>query len=255
MLSRSVRMFFVLVVVGLLAGVALVGRAPEAMAAQETLTANVNRTITVVGSGEVKAAPDVARVNLGVEVTAPTVSAATDEAEQRMTDVLAALKAAGIADKDIQTSNFSINFEQQNPNPTPRVESATAVTDTVEGVYHVSNMVQVTLRDMTAVGDVIDAAIKAGANNIWGVSFDLENTGALEEQARKAAVTDARARAESLAELNGVKVGEVIAISEVIGASPAPMFAQAARATGGGVSVEPGEVSFATQIQIVYGIQ
>ena len=124
------------------------------------------------------------------------------------------------------------------------------------GVYRVNNMVQVTLRDMAAVGDVIDAAVEAGANNVWGVSFDLENTDALEEQAREAAVNNARARAESLAELNGVEVGEVIAISEVIGASAVPMFAEAARAMGGGgVSIEPGEVSFATQLQIVYAIQ
>ena len=119
MLSRNVRMFFVMTAVVLLAGVALVGRAPGAEA-QETTDTNVNRTITVVGRGQVKAPPDVARVNLGVEVTAPTVAAAMDDAEQRMTDVLAALKAAGIAAKDIQTSNFSINFERQSPEMMPR---------------------------------------------------------------------------------------------------------------------------------------
>ena len=255
MLNRNVRTFVVLVAVVLLAGVALVGRAPGA-AAQEPPDTDINRTITVVGRGEVKSPPDVARVNLGVEVTAPTVAAAMDDAEQRMTDVLAALKDAGIAAKDIQTSNFSINFERQNPEMMPRAESTTEMTGTVAGVYRVNNMVQVTLRDMTAVGDVIDATVEAGANNIWGVSFELENTDALEEQAREAAVNNARARAESLAELNGVEVGEVIAISEVIGASPAPMFAEAARAMGGGgVSIEPGEVSFATQLQIVYAIQ
>ncbi len=254
MFSRNVRMVAVVIAVALLAGVASMGRAPGVVAAQEAPAAATNRTITVVGRGEVKAAPDIARVNLGVEVTAPTVTAAMDDGEQRMKDVLAALKAAGIAAKDIQTSNFSINFERQNPEP--RVESAPGVTNTVEGVYRVNNMVQVTLRDMTAVGDVIDAAAKSGANNVWGVSFELENTDKLEAQAREAAVTNARARAESLAELNGVKVGEVIAISEVIGASPAPMFDEAARAMGGGgVSVEPGEVSFSTQLQIVYGIQ
>ena len=67
------------------------------------------------------------------------------------------------------------------------------------GFYRVSNMVQVTIRDMTKVGDVIDTAVKAGANNVWGISFSLENTDDLEDQAREAAVKDARARAESLA--------------------------------------------------------
>jgi hypothetical protein len=83
----------------------------------------------------------------------------------------------------------------------------------------------------------------------------LENTDALEAQAREKAVADARARAESLAKLNGVQVGDVIAISEVIGAAPAPMFVEAAKAYAGGTPIETGEVSFATQIQVIYGIE
>jgi hypothetical protein len=234
----------------IVAGVALSGRAPAVSAAQEPVATGPARTITVVGRGEVTARPDVAVTNLGVEVTAPTVGAAMDDAEGRMKAILAAVKAAGVADKDIQTSNFSISFERQPSDIQPREgEKGTA------GVYRVSNMVQVTIRDLDQVGDVIDAAVGAGANNVWGVSFSLEDTDALEAQAREKAVADAQARAESLAALNGVKVGEVIAISEVIGATPGPLYAESAKAYGGGGPVEAGEVTFATQIQIVYGIE
>jgi uncharacterized protein YggE len=126
----------------------------------------------------------------------------------------------------------------------------------LRGVYRVSNMVQVTIRDLNTVGDIIDAAVAAGANNVWGVTFGLEDTEALEAQAREKAVANARARAESLAELNGVAVGDVIHISEIVGAQPGPVFAEAARAAfGGGAPIEAGEVTFSTQIQIVYSMQ
>jgi hypothetical protein len=120
-------------------------------------------------------------------------------------------------------------------------------------------MIQVTIRDLDTVGDVLDAAVEAGANNVWGVSFGLDNTDALEEQAREKAVADARARAESLAKLNGVTAGDVIAISEVIGSGPSPMYAEAAAyrglGGGGGAPVEPGELTFSTQVQVIYGIR
>jgi uncharacterized protein YggE len=217
------------------------------------------RTITVVGRGEVKIKPNVANTTVGVEVTGGTVDAALEDAQARMAGILAALKQLGIADKDIQTSNFSINFERQVPEP--RVAAAQATPDAVEppaGFYRVSNMVQVTIRDLTKVGDVLDTAVKAGANNVWGLSFGLDETDSLEAQAREAAVKNAQARAETLATLTGVEVGEVVAVSEIIGSSQVPMYATAEMARGqggGGTPVEPGEVSFSTQIQIVYAIK
>jgi uncharacterized protein len=185
-----------------------------------------------------------------------------DEANVRMKTILAAMKALGISDKHIQTSNFSINFERREPTtpaasePTPGAKSANAAVPA--GFYRVNNMIQVTIRDLDKVGDVLDAAVEAGANNVWGVSFGLDKTDALEAQAREKAVDDARARAESLAKLNGVAVGDVIAISEVIGGGPSPMYAEAVSLRGlggGGAPVEPGELTFSTQVQVVYGIR
>ena len=117
-------------------------------------------------------------------------------------------------------------------------------------------MVSVTIRDMTKVGDVIDTAVKAGANNVWGINFALDDTKGLEAQARESAVKDARARAESLAGLTNVQVGDVMAVSEVIGNQPIPMFSAAeGKGAGGGTPAEPGEVTFTLQIQVVYGIK
>jgi uncharacterized protein len=250
---------FAVLVVGVLV---VSGCAPAVLAAPATTGEPASRTITVIGQGEVKAKPDIATVNLGVEVTAPTVSEAMTEANAHMKTILAAMKSLGIADKDVQTSNFSINFERQDPTAPLAAETTSGAktegAQTPAGFYRVNNMIQVTIRDLDKVDDVLDAAVEAGANNVWGVSFGLDDTKALEVLAREKAVEDARARAESLAKLNGVVIGDVIAISEVIGGSPTPMYAEAASYRGlggGGVPVEPGELTFTTQIQTVYGIR
>ncbi len=218
-----------------------------------------NRTITVVGHGEVKGKPDIARTSLGIEVTAPTVAEATKQANAQMDAVLKAVKAAGVADKDIQTSNFSINFERQNPGqpmPAAKGNSGQAAEGTA-GVYHVNNMVNVTIRDLNKVSAVIDGAINAGANNVWGINFALDKTTTQEADAREQAISDAKARAESLAKLTGVNLGGVVAVSEVISGGPVPMpkYAAAQGLGGGGTPVEAGEVTFSTDIQVVYAIQ
>lgn len=248
---RKLSIVFVVAVLVIVGSLLLTGAVPASQAAQSVSA--VNRTITVVGRGEVKVKPEVANTTVGVEALAPTVDAAMEDAQARMDAVLAALKKLGIADKDIQTSNFSINFERTQ---TGVSEAKPTESTQPTGFYRISNMVQITIRDLEQVGAALDAAVKAGANNVWGISFGLDNTDALEEQAREAAVKNARARAENLAELTGVTVGDVIAVSEVIGSVPAVSFsAKEALGMGGGTAVEPGEVSFTTQIQIIYAIQ
>jgi uncharacterized protein len=198
----------------------------------------------------------VANTTVGVEALGPTVDAAMADAEARMTSVLAALKKMGIADKDIQTSNFSINFERQGDQQPVTAQATPGKFEPPAGFYRVSNMVQVTIRDMNKVGDVIDTAVKAGANNVYGIGFGLENTDSLEGQARDEAVKDAKARAEALAGLNNVQVGDVVSISEVIGGQPVPVFSAKAQGLGGGgTPTEPGEVTYTTQVQIVYAIK
>ncbi len=254
MLSVRSNVLFAVMALLLVGSLVLSGCAPLATAAPVAAGESPVRTITVIGRGEVKVQPDTAGTNVGVEVTAPTVDEAMAQAKERMAALLAALKALGIAEKDIQTSNFSVYFERTPTDvPAPRSEGASG-DQQMPGYYRVSNMVQVTIRDLEQVGEVLETAVKAGANNIWGINFSVADPAALEAQARENAAKDAKARAEALAGLHGVAVGSVMSVSEVVGGST-PVFMEAAKAMGGGAPVEPGELTLSTQIQVVYAIK
>ncbi|MBI3960056.1 MAG: SIMPL domain-containing protein [Chloroflexi bacterium] len=244
---------FVLVI-ALVAGVVL-GRgnfAPQI--AQAQMEMDHTRTVTVVGEGVVKIKPDIAQVNIGVEVVKPTVKAASGEANEIMDAVLAALAEAGVEEKDIQTSGFSIWVE--------RVYGPDGSFDDAQNRYHVNNNVFAILRDLDSVGATLDAAIEAGANNIYGVTFSLDDPKSVESDARAKAVENAAAKAAELAALNDVEVGAVVSISEVVGQGGGYFggnFAAAAQAYGGGggggTSVSPGELSLSMQLQITYELK
>ena len=217
--------------------------------------------VTVLGKGEVSRKPDVARSTMGIAVTAPTVAEASRLANQQMTNLIAAIKKEGVADKDIQTANFSINFERHEP-PQPVVMSApakpgsarhTAAAPARAGQYRVSNTVRVTIRDIEKAGRLLDAAVAAGANEVWGISFEIDKPEALEAEAREKAAQDARARAEALAKTQGRTLGEVVSVSENMGGGPRPMYSMAkAEMASFDTPVAPGEVSVSTQLEVVY---
>jgi uncharacterized protein YggE len=168
------------------------------------------RTITVVGDGTVNIKPDVARANIGVETVNASVEEASAANKTQTDAVLAALKEMGIKEEDIQTSGYSVyaeRFGTEGPLPDNEVQ------------YRVSNTVTVIVRDLTTLGQVLDTAITAGANNIYGVEFLLDDPTVARSAARKIAVGNAQATAEELATLAGVKVGKLLSISEVIGAT------------------------------------
>ncbi len=220
------------------------------------------RTITVVGQGSISAAPDIAAVVLGVNVSAATVEQAMEDASNRMDKIMAALKKLNISDKDITTSNYSIYYEEPPRYEMPAVSKGTEGTgETPAGVYRVSNMVTVKIRKLDQVGELIDAAVTAGANSLWGVNFDLEDRTELEAKARAKAVENARLRAEELAKLAGVKVGGVVQISEVIGTGggyypmPSAVRAAAAEMGGGAGPISPGELEISYQIQVTFELQ
>jgi hypothetical protein len=112
------------------------------------------------------------------------------------------------------------------------------------------------VRDVNQIGDVLDKAVAAGANNIYGVNFSVEDTAKLEADARAKAVADAKSRAESLAQLNGLQLGEVLTVSEVVGGA-VPLYREAAMGLGGGGStpVQPGELEMSASIQITYAVK
>jgi uncharacterized protein YggE len=215
--------------------------------APATPVANTIRTITVVGEGKVDVQPDVAYLNLGVVVTRDTVREASDANQAQIDAVISAVQDAGIAEEDIQTSNFSVNVNNYGPN---------GILPESEWTYQVSNNVNVTIRDLASVSSVIDTAIEAGANNIYGVNFALQDSAAAQSEARAAAVEDANARAADLASLTGVTLGEIISASEVIGSQPVyGSFRENAMGMGGGgTPIQPGQLDLTMQLQVVYAI-
>lgn len=233
--------------------------APATTASQaQPAASSLPHVITVVGQGSISAAPDIATVVLGVNVSAATVEQAMEDASTRMDKIMTALKKLNISDKDITTSNYSIYYEEP-----PRYEMPAATKgseETPAGVYRVSNMVTVKIRKLDQVGELIDAAVAAGANSLWGVNFDLEDRTELEAQARAKAMENARQRAEELAKLAGVRVGGVVQISEVVGGTYYPMAAmpravEAAGMGGGAGPISPGELEISYQIQVTFELQ
>ncbi len=148
------------------------------------------------------------------------------------------------------------------PHPTPHapptsVPMIPAAPKAPASFYMVSNNVRISVRDVSKVGAIIDAAASAGANNIWGINFDLEKKDAIEGELREKAVADARRRAEALAKLENISLGPVLAVSELVSGqdSPPPMPYAAARDSAAGTPVEPGQITVQDQIKVVFAIK
>jgi uncharacterized protein YggE len=203
--------------------------------------------------GRASGAPDVAHINVGVETESAAVQQAVADNKAKMTKLLDALKSLEIADKDIQTSNYGV-FTERQPVPGPEGKDGGGPT-----TYHVNNQVSVTVRDVSKLGDVLDKVVAAGANNVYGVSFSVDDTSKLQADARAKAIADAKERAESLAKLTGATLGEVVSVSEVIG-GPGPVFdssrmSAAVGLGGGGAPIQPGELEVNTSVQVTYAIK
>ena len=198
-------------------------------------------TLTVVGTGKVTLVPDVARVYLGVSLTKPTVKAAREAAAAAMTDILAAIKALGIADADIQTTGLSLST-QYAPNSSTRIVG-----------YAISEQVQVTVRDLDKAGDVVDAATAKGATDVNGISFEIADPARAQNDARAAAVIAARASAQAMASAAGVTLGAVVSITD--GGAPSPIYYGAAAGApmlDTRTPVEPGTQDVSAQVSVVF---
>ena len=209
-------------------------------------------TITVVGEGRVTMKPDIAQINIGIEIVGDTVEEASTEAAAAMDAVLATLTDQGVEQKDIQTSGYNVWVERPYGTEGP----------TGQTLYHVNNTVSVTIRDLDKVGTILDATIEGGANNIYGVNFSVADPSPLMSEGREKAVADARAKAEELARLNNVTLGDIVSISQVIGGAegyyPGSLRGlQVAEGMGGGAGgpITPGELEMIDQLQITYAIK
>lgn len=209
------------------------------------------RTITVVGVGKVSLVPDIARINVGAEVRADSVSKAKGEVDEQIAAITAALVELGVETKDIQTSHYSIHYEREPVSMTPK-----GPVETGQGGYRVSNMLQVTVRDVERAGKVLDAVVEAGANQVYGVNFTVSDESEWQGQAREKAMADANARARELASLAGIELGKVWSVSEVIDGMWSGLTSIAREpGMGGGGGFAPGELEMGTQVQVTFAVQ
>jgi uncharacterized protein YggE len=209
----------------------------------------ITQGLVATGTATVSAEPEIVQVTFGVDLRGDDPAAVVNEAAQKINRAIAAARELGVADKDIQTTGYSVWVETvynpQTGQPTGQV------------VYHASHFVTATLRDLSKTGNLLAAVIEAGANSISGVNFTVENPDALVKEARQKALENARAQAEQTAQVLGISLGKPVLVSEGGGYPVVPVM-RAEGMGGGGVeapSISPGAFSVTVSVQVVYEIR
>lgn len=207
--------------------------------------------IVVTGQGDAAVAPDLAVVNLSVAETAKTAREALDANNKAMTAVLKGLKDQGVAAKDLQTAGLSIQPQYSYP----QNEDGTPKPPVLNG-YTVTNGLTVRVRDLAKLGAIIDQSVTSGVNQGGDIRFTNDDPSKAYEKARIEAVKDAAAKAKTLAEAAGVKLGRVIEISESVPDSdPRPMMRmQMAKEASDAVPVEAGENTYSINVSVTFAI-
>lgn len=206
------------------------------------------RTLSVSGTGMVSVAPDIAYINIGVHTEEDLAANAVSSNNAQTQKVIDALKAAGIADKDIRTSNFSIYASTRyGMNGEP-----------LGTFYAVDNTVYVTVHSLDTLGNTLDAVVRAGANSVNSIQFDVEDKSGSLSEARALAMKAARAQAEELAAAAGVTLGDVQSVS-YYESYPGPVYDYIGR--GGGadaamaVPISPGQYQVTASVSLTYFIK
>ena len=204
--------------------------------------------LDVVATGEVNRVPDIARISAGVVTTAPSATAAIAQNARQMNAVRAALRGAGIADRDIQTSSISLHpdYRHDSTGGTPRLIG-----------YRASNEVSVRFRDIANTGRILDALVAQGANQINGPTLGIDKPEAALDEARTVALASARARAELYARALGKRVGRILAVSEA-----GPVFSPYGKVAMQSVSrdsatnmIEPGEQTLTVTLNVSFELE
>ncbi|WP_142779512.1 SIMPL domain-containing protein [Agrobacterium sp. T29] len=210
-------------------------------------------TISVSGEGQSAIAPDMAILSFSVVKQAETAAAALTENSKALADVLKALKEAAIEDRDLQTSNFSVQPLYKHYEPKDGVYVAPKITG-----YQVSNGLTVRVRDLKKLGTILDTSVKLGINQGGDITFTNDKPEATVTEARKLAVADALAKAKTLTEAAGVKLGRVIQISEN-SQRPMPMPAGMMRASmakeADSVPIASGENSYSVVVNVTFALE
>jgi len=224
--------------------------APAAVAAQTagTVQTIAGTRLDISASGEVTRVPDIAIISTGVVTRAATATGAIQQNATRMERVRAALRRAGVEDKDIQTSSINLNPDyvyQQNKAP-------------VLSGYNASNQVSVRFRDIRKTGEILDALVAEGANQINGPSLTIDKPEAALDEARLKAIVNGRARADLYARALGMRVVRLLSVSESGGyASPPPMpvYAMAERSSDASSKIDPGEQKVSVNVAMSFELQ
>ena len=204
-------------------------------------------SISVSGFGEAAGKPDIALIQLGVNVTSDQVGKAVEDSNQAMEKITEALLGAGIVEEDLQTTNFNVW-------PEDRYDPITGES-TGERVFHVDSTLQVKVREIDQAPNIIEIALEQGANNIYGLTYDIDDTTTLEAEARSKALADARVRADQLAAEIGVTLGDPILVSEgTSGGTIYPVAYERAVGMGGGPPISTGQLTVSLQVNVTYAI-
>jgi uncharacterized protein YggE len=202
--------------------------------------------LSVSASADAKRVPDVAMISTGVVTQAADANAAMRANAQQMDKVMAAIRAAGIAERDIQTSGINLN---------PNYKYAENAPPVIVG-YQASNTVNVKVRDLSRLGKVLDTFVEQGANQVNGPSFEVDKPDEAYDEARVAALQKAQARADAYADALGLKVRRIVSISEGGASFPRPMPMVRAMAADAMMaketSVSPGESTLSVNIEVVF---
>ncbi len=240
---QGLKLISLLVLMGMLAGCGSTG--PSTAASSNSMA----DMLTVSGYGEARGNPDMATVSVGINISGTDISGVVQDSNETIAAITAAMQAIGIAPEDIQTTGFNVWPEDIWDNMTGQ--------PTGEKRYHVDSMMQINIRNIDNVGKVLETALNNGANNIYGLSFGIDDTGPLAEEARKAAIADARARAQAMANELGLTLGEVSSASDQSGGMVYPYFVGAGYGIGGGGGEPPisqGQMAVTVSVSVTFEI-
>jgi uncharacterized protein YggE len=207
------------------------------------------RTIALMGTGEVRARPDMAVITIGVMKRAATAREALTANNKAMTEVVDLLKQMGIDEKDIQTSGFSVNpayqYDNQNQQP-PKIIG-----------YDVSNQLAVIIHKLENIGSILDQVVSKGSNQIFGIGFSIAAPEPLEDEARRLAMADAKRKARLYAESAGISLGRIVSILENFQPPPVPLYSKVERmqAQDAAVPVAEGQQVISAQVNVSWEIQ
>jgi uncharacterized protein YggE len=261
-MRRKLWNVLILAALGVVLGACGQARALPTLAAEEAApaqgggggispTGQFTEGLVVVGTGIARAEPEVAQITFGVELRGDDPATLVDEGARKIDGAIAAAQELGIAGEDVRTTGYNLWVET--------IHNPETGMPTGEVVYHLSHYVQVILRDLDQVGKLLAAVVEVGANSISEVSFTVEDSEALVEQARQQALEDAGARAQQMAEGLGIALGKPTLVMETGGWYPVPV--QGGGMGGGGMaeaaapSISPGTFSVSVSVQIVYEIR